>query len=96
MEADSKCFEEWGPKLISQPTSYPLIAEGLPGMWMRRTLERHVCRVIDSRLFGQVIGVEVVACDSDEAISWGLKTDIVERHFPDIGSLIAQIANRRG
>ncbi len=96
MEADSKWFEERGSELISQPTNYPLIAEGLPGMWMRRTLERHACRDIDSRLFGQVIDVEVLAYDSDEEITWGLKIGIVERHFPDIGSLIGQIANRRG
>ena len=63
MEADSKWFEERGPELICQPTNYPLIAEGLPGIWLRRTLERHVCRVIDSRPVGQVIDVEVVAYD---------------------------------
>ena len=65
-------------------------------MWMRRTLERQGCRVIDSRLAGQVIDVEVVAYDLDEEITWGLKIGVVERHFSDIGSLIAQIANRRG
>ena len=96
MEADSKWFEERGPELICQPTNYPLIAEGLPGMWMRRALERNVCRVIDSRLVGQVIDVEVVACDSDEEITWGSKIGVVERHFSDIGSLMAQVANRRG
>ncbi len=94
MEADSKWFEERGPELICQPTNYPLIAVGLPGMWMRRKLERHVCRVIDSRLVGQVIDVEVVAYDSDEEITWGLKIGVVERHFSDIGSPIAPIANR--
>ena len=96
MEADSKWFEERGPELICQPTNYLLIAEGLPGMWMRRALERNVCRVIDSRLVGQVIDVEVVACDSDEEITWGSKIGVVERHFSDIGLLIAQVANRRG
>ena len=50
--------------------------------------------IVDSS--GQVIDVEIVAYDSDEEITWGMKTDIVERHFSDIGSLIAQIANRRG
>ena len=63
METDSKWFEERGPELICHPTNYPLIVEGLPGMRMRRTLERHGCRVIDSRLVGQVIDVEVVTYD---------------------------------
>ena len=63
---------------------------------MRRTLERHVCRFIDSRLVGQVIDVEIVAYDYDEEITRGLKTGVVERHFSDIGSLIPQLANRRG
>ena len=96
MEGDSKWFEERGPELICQPTNYPLIAEGLPGMWMRRALERQGFRVSDSRLAGQVIDVEVVAYDSDEEITWGLKIGVVERHFSDIGSLIAQLANTRG
>ena len=89
-------FEERGPELICQPTNYLLIAEGLLGMWMRRALERQGSRVIDSRLVGQVIDVEAVAYDSDEEITWGLKIGVVERHFSDIGLLIAQLANRRG
>ena len=88
-------FERRGPELICQPTNYLLIAEGLPGMWMRRAPENQGFRVIDSRLVGQVIDVEVVAYDSDEEITWGLKTGVVERHFSDIGSLIAQMANTR-
>ena len=63
MEAESKWSEERGSELISQPTNYPLIAEGLPGMWMRRTLERQGFWVINSRPVGQVIDVEVVAYD---------------------------------
>jgi hypothetical protein len=50
--------------------------------------------IVDSS--GQVIDVEIVAYDSDEEITWGMKTDIVERHFSDIGALIAPITNRRG
>ena len=88
-------FEERGPELICQPTNYLPIAEGLPGMWMRRALERHGCRVIDSRLAGQVIDVEVVAYDSDEEITWGSKIGVVERHFSDIGLLMTQLANTR-
>ena len=94
MEGDSKWSEERWPELICQPTNYLPIAEGLPGMWMRRALERQGFRVIDSRLAGQVIDVEVVAYDLDEEITWGSKIGVVECHFSDIGSLIAQIANR--
>ena len=65
------------------------------GMWMRRALERQGFRVIDSRLAGQVIDVEVVAYDSDEEVARGLNIGVVERHLSDIGSLIAQIANTR-
>ena len=61
MEADSKWFEEREPELICQPTNHALIAEGLPEIWMRRTLERQGFRVINSRPVGQVIDVEVVA-----------------------------------
>ena len=39
MEGDSKeWFEDRGAELICQPTNYLPIAEGLPGMWMRRAL----------------------------------------------------------
>ena len=88
-------FEGRGPELICEPTNYLPIAEGLPGTWMRRALESQGFRVIDSRLVGQVIDVEAVAYDSDEEITWGLTTGVVERHFSGIGSLIAQIANTR-
>ena len=64
-------------------------------MWMRRAPESQGFRVIDSRLVGQEIDVEIVAYDSDEEITWGLKIGVVESHFSDIGSLIAQIANAR-
>ena len=63
MEADSKWFEKRQPELICQPTNYLLIAEGIPGIWMRRTLESQGFRVINSRPVGQVIDVEVVAYD---------------------------------
>ncbi len=71
-----------------------LIADGLAGRWMRRALEREGFRVLDSPLAGEEIDVEIVADDSDEtstSTSWRLKMSGLERHFSDIGPLIAQI-----
>ena len=95
MEADTKWFEERGPELICHPPIYLLIADGLPGMWMRPALEREGFRVVESRVVGQEIDVEISADNSDGESTWRLKMYGKEHHCSDIGSLIAQIANSR-
>ncbi len=70
-----------------------LIADGLSRTWMRRALEREGFRVLDSRVAGEQIDVEIVADDSGEAPMWRLKMGGIEHHCPDIGSLIAQVGN---
>ncbi len=92
MAADTKWFEGREPELSCQPSNYLLIADGHPGMWIRRALEREDFRVIDSRVASEEVGVEIVANDSDEESPWRLKMDSEDHYCSDIGSLIAQVA----
>ena len=69
-----------------------LIADGLPGRWMRRALEREGFRIVDSRVAGQAIDAEITADDSAESLTWRLKMGGAEFQCSDIGSLIARIA----
>ena len=66
-----------------------LIADGLPGMWMRRALEREGFRVFDSRVAGEEMDVEID--DSAEASTWRLRMGGEEHHCSNIGSLVALI-----
>ena len=68
-----------------------LVADGLSGRWMRRALEREGFRVIDSRVAGEEIDIEIVADDSDEESPWRLKMDGEEHHCRDIGSLVSRL-----
>ena len=70
-----------------------LIADGLPGMWMRRALEREGFRIYESRVAGEQTDVEIAADTSGETTTWRLKMGGVEHRYSDIGSLIAQIAS---
>ncbi len=70
-----------------------LVADGLAGRWMRRALEREGFRVLDSRVAGETIDVEIVADDSAETHTWQLKMGGVNLRYPDIGSLIARVAS---
>lgn len=70
-----------------------LIADGLPGRWMRRALEREGFKVLDSRVADEEIDLEIVADESANSTGWRLKIGGIERYCSDIGSLIAQIAN---
>ena len=68
-----------------------LIADGLSGMWMRRALEREGFRILESRVAGEKIDVEITANNSKETTSWRLRTDTEEHYFSDIGSLAARL-----
>lgn len=70
-----------------------LVADGLAGRWMRQALEREGFRVLDSRVAGEAIDVEIVADESAETTTWRLKMGDVEHRYSDIGSLIARIAS---
>lgn len=70
-----------------------LIADGLPGRWMRRALEREGFRIYESRDSGEAMDVEIVADNSGESTTWRLRMGGVQHHYADIGSLIAQIAS---
>ena len=70
-----------------------LIADGLPGRWMRRALEREGFNVLESQVAGEGIDIEIVADDSEHATAWRLKIGGVEHYCSDIGSLIAQITS---
>ncbi len=68
-----------------------LIADGLSGRWMRRALEREGYRVVDSRVAGEEIDVEIIMNDPTETSPWRLRSDGEERHCPDIGSLVFRL-----
>ena len=68
------------------------IADGLPGRWMRRALEREGFRILDSQAAGEESDIEIIADDSAETTSWRLKMGGAEFQCSDIGSLIAQVA----
>ncbi len=68
-----------------------LIADGLPKMWMRRALEREGFKVIDSRVAGEEIDVEIIMNEPSESSEWRLTADGKEWHFPDIGSLVNRL-----
>ena len=70
-----------------------LVADGLPGRWMRRALEREGFEIHESRDSGDEMDVEIVADNSRETTTWRLKMGGAERQYSDIGSLIAQIAS---
>ena len=70
-----------------------LVADGLAGRWMRQALEREGFRILDSRVAGEAIDVEIVADESAETTTWRLTMGGVEHRYSDIGSIIAQIAS---
>ena len=80
------------PRIPAKGTAL-LIADGLPGMWMRRALEREGFRIYESRDVGEEMDVEIVADNSGATSTWRLKMGGAERRYSDIGSLISQIAN---
>ena len=72
-----------------------LEAKGLPGLWMRRALEREGFRVFDRRMDGEKMDVEIVACDERGSATWLLKTSRGERYYTDIGSVMFQLRGLR-
>ena len=68
-----------------------LEAQGLPAMWMRRALEREGFRVLDSRIAGEDVDVEITAIGEEEVATWCLRAGYAEHYCPDIGSLVTQL-----
>ena len=68
-----------------------LEANGLPAMWMRRALEREGFRVLDSRIPGENVDVEITASSEGKTATWHLRTGSSEHCCPDIGSLVTQL-----
>ena len=68
-----------------------LEAKGLPAVWMRRALEREGFKVLDSRIPGEDVDVEITAIGEEKTATWRLRTNFTEHYCPDIGSLVTQL-----